>query len=92
MGNVEQSTHLSFLNKNLVKNDVEIPKKKNSNLIRFHLGESAISYYKDTEKGFVYDKLNFYCASFEKHDLKHLGSQILSFFKTEKNENGYSTV
>src|SRR5487761_1982525 len=62
LGNVEQSTHLSFSpskNGNMIKMDLETSKEPNPNLIRFRFGNGTVAYYTDSEKGFVYDKLGF---------------------------------
>lgn len=84
---MEQQIRVFSPKKSEVSN-LEIPKERNPNLISLRIGTSTLAYYKDTQKGFVYDNLGMYCGRFEKHDLKHLGSQILAFFKEIKNENG----
>lgn len=91
-GNVEQQIRLSFPNNSGAISNLEIKKEKNPNLIRFLIGECSLVFYKDTEKGFVYDKLKFFSGTFEKHDLKQLYSKLGAFFRTQKNAKGYSTV
>ena len=92
LGNVEQSTHLSFRNKNLIKNDIETRKEKNPNLFSIRIGEIVLKIYIDSEKGFCYDKNGFYSGTFLKHDIIHAYSQFGAFLKKIKVPLGYSTV
>jgi hypothetical protein len=84
MGNVAQQISV-FAPRNSEVRNVEIKKDPNPNLVRFSIGQNSLVYYLDSEKGFIYGKNGIFAGSFEKHDIKHLGSSILNFFKNIDN-------
>lgn len=90
-GKVEQTITLFFPPSTQVRSH-ENQKEPNPNLFRINFGQISLIYYKDSKRGFVYDKDSTYCGSYEKHDLKHLFHQIGALLLTEKNKNGYCTV
>jgi hypothetical protein len=89
MGNVEQSTHLSFKTEKLQKVDLELSKDKNPDLETIRIGEIKLAFYLNSEKGFIYDKLGFFSGTFLKHDLINAYSQIGSLLNKIKRSKGY---
>ena len=79
-GQMEETISLVFPEKSQVTYTVN-PKEPNPDLYRINFGQMSLIYYKDSKRGFVYDKDRVYCGTFEKHDLKHLFSRIGAVLK-----------
>jgi hypothetical protein len=59
-------------------------KKKNDNLLVFHVGNLKLTWRIDIKKGAFFDFNGIYLGSFEKHDLKRLFSISSRLLRLEK--------
>jgi hypothetical protein len=84
LGNVEQQTRISFKKEKLEKNDLEVKKELNPELLAIRLGDMKLAYYFKDNKGFIYDSSGFFSGRFDGYDLKRVYNEIGNFFKAEK--------
>src|SRR4030042_5972890 len=91
LGNVEQVITLHFPEK-AVFQEKEIPKERNLNAVRIRIGDNVLVYYKNDEKGFIYDSDKNLCGRFDRFDIKRAFVRIGGLLKEIKTQKTYSTI